>query len=176
MNMQAAAEDILRRLQDAFPRMPVPRRDRVAGGSGGPDDAYAVKHFGGKVWDTVPLNAGMVEDLSYMSPEALAYYLPAFLAFTLRAENLTDCDFNEFFLSFLGMVQKPRKYGVAWPDLSREQAAVVLRWADHVRQHVKAYAWYEVGRKRDPGDVVGEFRDWLARQRNGGDRGTSPIR
>ncbi|NOK23187.1 DUF6714 family protein [Corallococcus carmarthensis] len=93
------SDDALRRLiEHAFSDVPRPEKKHIAYARGAWETPKLVRDFGGRHWKDVPL--GKVRDhaahLSLFSPEAMTYYLPAYLN-----AALVDLDVRDFLLSSL---------------------------------------------------------------------------
>ncbi|WP_147447096.1 DUF6714 family protein [Corallococcus sp. CA054B] len=101
-------DDLRRLIEHAFSGVPRPEKKRVAYARGAWETPKLVRDFGGRDWKDVPIEK--VRDhaahLSLFSPEALAYYLPAYLS-----AALVDLDVRDFLLSSLTISDE------AQPDL-----------------------------------------------------------
>ncbi|WP_375743339.1 hypothetical protein NR800_34495 [Corallococcus interemptor] len=103
------SEDSLRQsIEQAFSSVPCPEKKRIAYARGAWETPELVRDFGGRHWKDVPLEK--VRDhaahLSLFSPEAMTYYLPAYLN-----AALVDLDVRDFLLSSLTISDE------AQPDL-----------------------------------------------------------
>ncbi|RKH49680.1 hypothetical protein D7X55_02740 [Corallococcus sp. AB049A] len=103
------SDDALRRrIEHAFSGVPRPEKERIAYARGAWETPELVRDFGGRHWKDVPIEK--VRDhaahLPLFSPEALAYYLPAYLN-----AALVDLDVRDFLLSALTISNE------AQPDL-----------------------------------------------------------
>lgn len=106
--MSPRDEQLRRQVEDAFADVLRPEKKRVAYARGAWETPKLVRDFGGRHWKDVPIDK--VRDhaahLSLFTPEALAYYLPAYLS-----AALVDLDVRDFLLSSLTISDE------AQPDL-----------------------------------------------------------
>lgn len=93
------SDDALRRIiEHAFSGVPCPEKKHISYARGAWETPKLVRDFGGRHWKDVPIEK--VRDhaahLSLFSPEAMTYYLPAYLN-----AALVDPDVRDFLLSAL---------------------------------------------------------------------------
>jgi hypothetical protein len=91
--MSLRAQDLLRQIRLAWEKMPYPGDDNLAGRTSGcPSEySYIEDYFSGKHWTEITLD-GLRRDypgpedacLSFMSPRAFRFYLPAFLSMAVQ--------------------------------------------------------------------------------------------
>ncbi|RKH13039.1 hypothetical protein D7V97_06660 [Corallococcus sp. CA053C] len=98
--MNAREEQLRRHIENAFADVPRPADDRIAYAPGAWETPELIRDFRGRHWKDIPVERirQHAAHLSLLSPEALPYYLPAYL---LAA--LTDLDVRDFLLSQLSI-------------------------------------------------------------------------
>ena len=98
--MNAREEQLRLQIENAFADVPRPAEDRIAYAPGAWETPELIRDFRGQHWKGIPVERirQHAAHLSLLSPEALPYYLPAYL---LAA--LTDLDVRDFLLSQLSI-------------------------------------------------------------------------
>lgn len=108
--MSVREEQLRRQIEDAFADVPQPDEGRIAYASDAWEAPELIRDFRGQHWKDIPVKRirQHAAHLSLLSPEALPYYLPAYL---LAA--LTDLDVRDFLLSQLSIPDESQ------PDLRK---------------------------------------------------------
>ncbi|RKH44349.1 DUF6714 family protein [Corallococcus llansteffanensis] len=109
--MTVREEQLRRQIENAFADVPRPADDRIAYAPDAWETPELLSDFRGQHWKDLPVERVRqhAAHLSLLSPEALPYYLPAYL---LAA--LTDFDVRDFLLSQLSIPDESN------PDLRRD--------------------------------------------------------
>jgi len=130
------SEDIVAQLAAAFHHVPQPTPDELVPHNG-LDEKYVIEHFSGKRReDLLEIPEHFGDDLSYMTPSAIHYYLPSFLTYLIRKRD----EFH-LFITVVGFLDrtKSQECGVVWPDMSNVQKTSILGWLDFMIQHIGSY-------------------------------------
>lgn len=132
MSVRASREEVVRLIDGAFRDAPMPRtEDELT--EGGIDGPYVVAHFLGKSRvdvDGARFLPGLhMEDFTYMTQNAVAYYLPPVLKLML----VEPYD-SELWIFLRGFLRSVKDYGVSLHGLSAPQRQAIAAWADFLRQ------------------------------------------
>ncbi len=134
ISAMTSRDDIVRQIDQAFQDAAMPRTESELTEGGGLDGPYVVEHFLGKARGDVDstrfLPSLHMEDFTYMTQNAVAYYLPSVLKLMLVEPY--DADLWIFLGGFLRSVKA--SYGVNLHGLSASQRKAIADWADFLRQ------------------------------------------
>jgi hypothetical protein len=162
-------ERLIVEIERAFAETPPPDPITVCG-SDCPECSDLTREFYGRRWreiDDAKLEAN--RSLSFFTPEAFCYFLPAYLRYSLRHFVLFSevCEFTVYNLTVnLGAANNPEGAGsrISWIQerlslLDRRQAAIVLRFLTLVSEDEELSGFhYDIGQGiSDLKDKLGEL-------------------
>jgi hypothetical protein len=138
--MQVTKDDVIASVRSAWANAVYPGDDKVRGGDDGTDIAA---DFAGRRWEDIPpavlRSHALLSNLLFMTPEALHFYLPAFVIAALSDDQVTD--------SVISTLTHPRS--MTFNDLplrlltEAQRNAIGLLWA-YFRERPDLLASYDL--------------------------------
>jgi hypothetical protein len=155
-------ERLVAEIEQTFPENPLPNPITVCG-SDCPECRDITTEFYGQRWseiDDAKLEAN--KSLSFFTPEAFCYLLPAYLRYSLRHFDLSSevCEFKVYTLTVnIGVAKDPSR--TSWMRerlscLDRRQAEIVLRFLTLVSEDEELSGFHY-----DIAQVVSDLKDTL---------------